>query len=111
LNALKILLVTVIMLWNFFGSSYAFEGDLKDGTYEGEFSFVKVRLTVAGGKVENIQMVKHGGGGQKYADIVEPLMGEMVAKQTTAVDAITGATVRSKNLIKAVEDALRKAAR
>ena len=111
MNALKILSVTVIMLWSSFGPSYAFEGDLKDGTYEGEFSFVKVLLTVADGKVEDIQMVEHGGGGQEYADLVEPLTEEMVEKQTTSVDAITGATVSSENIKKAVEDALSKAAR
>ena len=87
----------------------AFEGTLRDGTYEGEHSFVKVEVTVAGGKVTEIDLVRHGGGGDTYAAMVEPLTGSMVEAQTTSVDTVTGATVSSNYLKKAVEKALNKA--
>ena len=109
MNITKALFVSVVVLCCCSTPLHAFEGGLRDGAYEGEYSFVKVRVTVAGGKVERIEMVEHGGGGEKYAAMVEPLLGEIVEKQGTSVDSVTGATVSSENLKKAVEAALEKA--
>ena len=81
----------------------------KDGTYEGEYSFVKVAVRIEKGEIEDIKIVHHGGGGQKYAEMVEPLLYEIVRKQSTDIDAITGATVSSINLKEAVKNALNKA--
>ncbi|MBD3379823.1 MAG: FMN-binding protein [Candidatus Omnitrophica bacterium] len=89
--------------------AYSFTGDLKDGTYEGEYSFVKAEVTVEGGEVTGIKVLRHGGGGEKYAEMIYPLAEEMAEKGTTDVDAVTGATVSSENLKRAVKDALRKA--
>ncbi len=86
------------------------EPALRDGTYEGEHSFVAVAVTVAGGKITSIEMTRHGGGGEMYAEMVRPLLGQMVEKQSTEVDTVTGATTSSNHLKKAVENALRKAA-
>jgi len=82
---------------------------LEDGTYQGKHSFITVEVTIDNGKIGDVKIVEHGGGGEKYARMVEPLLGEMIEKQSTAVDVVTGATVSSKNLIAAVEDALQKA--
>lgn len=103
------ILITVFILSLLTAASYAFEGEFKDGTYEGECSFIKVEVTVNDGKVENINMVKHGGGGKKYALMTEPLIENILKKQSTDIDAVTGATVSSENLKKAVENALDKA--
>ena len=81
----------------------------KDGIYKGEYSFVKVVVRVKKGEIEDIKIVHHGGGGKKYAEMVEPLLYEILKKQSTDVDAITGATVSSINLKAAVKNALNKA--
>lgn len=78
-----------------------------DGVYEGEYSFVKVRVTIDGGKISDIEILSHGGGGKKYEKMIEPLKADIIKAQSTEVDSITGATVSSKNLKKAVENALK----
>ncbi|MEA3489088.1 MAG: FMN-binding protein [Candidatus Omnitrophota bacterium] len=93
-------------------SALSFGGDeakYKDGTYEGVHSFVTVSVTVKDGKIAGIVLARHGGGGAEYAAMVGPLIGKIMEKQSTDVDAVTGATVSSVNLKKAVEDALKKA--
>jgi uncharacterized protein with FMN-binding domain len=79
---------------------------LADGTYEGEHSFVSVSVTVTDSKISEIAIIRHGGGGQKYADMLKPLVERIIQKQSTDVDAVSGATVSSQNLKKAVEQAL-----
>jgi len=82
-----------------------------DGAYEGEHSFVKVRVTIKDGKMSDVEILRHGGGGKKYADMINTLTDKVVEEQSTSVDAITGATVSSKNFKKAVDNALKKAAK
>ena len=79
---------------------------LADGTYEGQHSFVTVSVTVKDAKITGITILKHGGGGQKYADMLKALIEQIIQKQSTDVDAASGATVSSQNLKKAVEQAL-----
>lgn len=93
-----------------FGIACRSEGGLKDGTYDGEHSFVEVSVRIKDGEIAEIEMTRHGGGGENYAALVAPLIGEMIAMQSTDVDTVSGATVSSENLKKAVEKALKKAA-
>lgn len=81
----------------------------KDGVYEGKYSFVTVKVTIAQGRISDIQLVRHGGGGERYAEMVEPLIPLMLEKQSTDVDTVSGATVSSNNLRYAVDAALEKA--
>ena len=81
----------------------------KDGVYEGSFSFVSVEVKIENNKISNIDIMRHGGGGQRYADMISPMAKEVIKHQSTNVDTITGATVSGENFIKAVEDALEKA--
>jgi uncharacterized protein with FMN-binding domain len=83
---------------------------LKDGVYEGKHLFVTVAVTVAKGKISQIRILYHGNGGKKYEYLVGPLAGEMIRKQTTEVDAVTGATWSSRSLSQAVVKALLKSA-
>jgi len=80
-----------------------------DGTYTGSHSFVTVAVTIADGKIAAIIITEHGGGGDHYADLIRPLADRMLEKQTTDVDTVTGATVSSNHLKKAVAKALKKA--
>jgi major membrane immunogen (membrane-anchored lipoprotein) len=59
--------------------------------------------------VDDIKMIEHGGGGERYAAMIDSQPEKMLAERTSSVDAVSGATVSSINLEKAVEDALNKA--
>ena len=83
---------------------------LKDGVYEGKHFYVTVAVTIARGKIADIKILYHGNGGKKYEYMVEPLLGDMVRKQTTEVDVVTGATWSCQNLSQAVLKALLKSA-
>jgi len=82
---------------------------LKDGTYEGTYFFITIEVTIENRKISGIEMLHHGNGGRKYAAMIEPLMGEIIKRQSTDVDAVTGATVSCRNLRRAVIEALLKA--
>jgi len=82
---------------------------LKDGIYQGSYSFIKVSLTVKDGRIDAIVMTEHGGGGEEYASMARELIPAIIERQSTEVDAVSGATVSSRNLKEAVKDALRKA--
>lgn len=81
----------------------------KDGIYEGQHSFIKVSVSIMGGKITGIEILKHGGGGEKYAQMLTPLLGQIIESQSVEIDAVSGATVSSENLKQAVNDALEKA--
>jgi uncharacterized protein with FMN-binding domain len=85
-------------------------GWFKDGTYEGQHFFITVAVTIQQGKISKIRILHHGNGGRQYEAMIEPLIDEMIEKQSTKVDAVSGATVSSINLRVAVNNALREAA-
>jgi len=87
-------------------------GALADGVYEGEYkSFpnsAKVRVKVARGRISDVEILSHFASGIGHrADDVIP--GRIVEEQSTAVDAVTGATNSSRVIMNAVEVALRDA--
>lgn len=79
-----------------------------DGTYYGEYDAgyikVSVKVTVDKGEMK-IDLLRHENERGKKAEM---LIDEMEQKQTTAVDAVSGATNSSHVIIKAVENALSK---
>ena len=81
---------------------------VKDGTYNGEYkSFpVKVVLSV---KVKNhqiteIKIKKHNEG---KGETAEAIIEDVIQAQSLEVDAISGATLSSKCILKAIENALK----
>ncbi|MFH1847274.1 MAG: FMN-binding protein [Candidatus Omnitrophota bacterium] len=84
------------------------EAQYKDGVYEGEHSFLKVAVTIQEGKISDVEIMDHSGG-DDYTALIEPLSMEIVEKQSTKVDAVTGATTSSEALKQAVDNALEKA--
>ena len=83
--------------------------EVKDGVYDGysETTLVKVqvRVTVSGGKIDNIEILKHEcGKGMPANAIVE----EMVSRNDVEVDTVSGATVSSEVIKDAVRNALRE---
>lgn len=81
--------------------------DITDGIYVGEYSvtpvYVKVEVSVTEHKITSIKIIEHENGlGGKAEKIVD----EVIRRQSLEVDSVSGATVSSKCIIKAIENAL-----
>ncbi|WP_035292299.1 FMN-binding protein [Clostridium sp. KNHs214] len=80
---------------------------IKDGAYTGEFKaglvFVKVKTTIKDKKITDIKLIEHKNGKGSGA---ESIISDIIAKQTTDVDMISGATISSKVIRKAIENSL-----
>ena len=82
--------------------------EIADGACFGEYSAgpvaVKVQVAVEGHELAEIEIIEHQNGlGGKAEEIIE----DVIDSQSLEVDAISGATVSSKCILKALEDALR----
>ncbi|MGM0214720.1 FMN-binding protein [Enterococcus sp. AZ109] len=81
--------------------------EMADGTYTGEAAIkpviAKVDVTVKDGKIAAVQILEHQTGLGKKA---ETLAAEIVEKQSLTVDAVSGATMSSRAIAKACENAL-----
>ncbi len=82
---------------------------LADGTYQGECDnglvFVKVEVDVQNQIISNIRILEHRNGmGQAAETIVDSVKSE----QRIEVDAVSGATLSSQTILKAIENALSK---
>ncbi|MGE4525669.1 MAG: FMN-binding protein [Sphaerochaeta sp.] len=83
---------------------------IEDGTYEGSYATfpvkAKVAATVKEGTIANIQLLEHRSGQGQPA---EAILATVLTGQKLDVDTISGATYSSIIILKAIEDALRKA--
>ena len=80
-----------------------------DGTYGGSYDAgltrVELETTVREGRITSIEILRHDKGkGKKAESIVE----DVIREQSLDVDAISGATISSKVILKAAEHSLRK---
>lgn len=89
------------------------EAGIQDGTYEGSaFGFgdlITLSVTIKDGRITDIAVLDASGEDRPYYNQSLPLLDEMIDKQSTEVDTVSGATLTSEGLIGAVADALRKA--
>lgn len=80
---------------------------LTDGVYEGSYRIdpvqVKTKVIVKNHRITDIQILKHQNGLGKAA---EKIVKTMIDRQTLDVDTVSGATVSSKCILKAVEKSL-----
>ena len=78
-----------------------------DGIYRGQYKAspvsVVVDVEVRDNAITNIVIVKHFNGRGEKAEIITE---SVLAKQSLAVDTISGATASSKVILKAIENAL-----
>lgn len=97
----------------FSGSLAAATPALKDGTYTGTGSGrngeITVELTVKAGKLATVNVVRHGETAGISDAALARVPAEIVAQQSTTVDAVTGATMTSEGIKAAVADAIRRA--
>lgn len=82
---------------------------LPDGTYRGEYDCAGtpyvVEVKLSEGEIDDVEVLE--GPDSTFARFGEGVLGRIIANQTPNVDAVAGATVSSKCLMKAVERALR----
>lgn len=90
----------------------------KDGTYTGEASgnsggfnggTTRVSVTISGGKITAINLLSNQDTAE-YFNKAKSLVNTIIARQSTNVDAVSGASFSSRGIINAVRNALAKAA-
>ena len=83
---------------------------LVDGVYEGEYTGglnnAMVKVTIENKRIVKIEIVKHGAMKGKKAEPIIP--GRVIEKQSTSVDAVTGATNSSRVIMNAIQKAIEK---
>ena len=89
----------------------AFKEKLVNGVYNGSYTQfpnrAAVKVTIKDNKIVNIQIISHYAWRGKKAE--PPIVKEIIEKQSTKVDAVTGATNSSETIMKAVQIAVEKA--
>lgn len=82
---------------------------LADGDYKGEYTIlpvdVEVKVSIENNQISNVEILKHFNGLGKQAEAVIPLV---LNQQNLDVDIVSGATVSSKCILKAIENAMTK---
>ena len=85
----------------------------KDGTYTGSATGwggpIEVEVTIKNGKIHSIKVLSAPNETPQYLSKAKGVTARITAKQTTNVDAVSGATYSSNGIIKAVRNALLKA--
>ncbi len=97
-------------------------GELKDGTYIGEYigtkSYVRdtrLEVQISGGEISDVKIVKGAIDKEgkpiiiRNGKSVQDIFNEVKSKRTLQVDVISGATITSKAHLKALENALEQA--
>ena len=88
-------------------------GSYEDGTYNGSAKgfggTIKVKVTIKDGKISKIKLASASGETGSYLSKAKALLKTIKKKQTTNVDAVSGATYSSNGIIKAVRNALKRA--
>ena len=88
-------------------------GAYKDGECFGKASSyngnVEVKVTISGGKITAIDIVKTKDDEEYFFDAQKKVIPEILEKQSTDVDAVAGATTSSEGIAHAVQKALEQA--
>lgn len=81
--------------------------EISDGEYIGEYSitpvYVKVNVTVKNHEIINIEILQHDNG---LGSPAENITDDIIDTQSLEVDAVSGATVSSNCILKAIENAI-----
>jgi uncharacterized protein with FMN-binding domain len=80
-----------------------------DGVYAGEYKAIAVNCIVEKGEIASIEITKNKQTPGYYEDVIRKIPKEIIEKQSTEVDGVTGCTSSSSNLKEAVNKALEKA--
>lgn len=85
---------------------------IPDGDYEGKGvgynGNIKVKVTIAGGKITAVEVLKSDDDEEYFYDAKKQVINAILEQQTTEVDAVSGATSSSEGIMKAVQNALKQ---
>lgn len=94
-------------------SSKEVSSGLKDGVYDGKGNGrngkIEVKLTVSNGEIKAIEVTKQSEDDEYYDGLEERMIPQIITKQSTEIDVVSGATESFDGIIAAVNDALSKA--
>jgi len=76
-----------------------------DGIYQGNYFNVWLDVTIANHRISNIDITEHNH--SPVGKNAEKIIDRIIQKQSLDVDVVTGATMSSQSILKAVENALR----
>jgi fumarate reductase flavoprotein subunit len=111
LKQLSVLLLVVTLI--FAVGCQASTGKYIDGVYngsgEGKFGPMKVEVTVEKGKINAIKVLEHSETPGLSDPIIEKIPQEIIKAQSTEVSTVSGATITSKAVIQAVQNAIKDA--
>lgn len=108
---ISLVLVVVLLATALVGCGSSDAG-LKDGTYPGDgqgMNPLKVSVTVTDGKIADVEVTEHEETPGFYEPALEEIPAAIVDKNSTEVDAVSGATVTSNAIKEAVNNALEQA--
>jgi len=123
LSALLLVITVNLGAANNNGNSYApvtgieINSDMyKDGIYYGEAQGfrpgIRIRIEISGGRLVSVDIIEHNEIGRQYWSLpVKALPEEMITRQSTDIDTVSGATATSYGILAAVENALARAVR
>ena len=81
-----------------------------DGTYEGEAQgyggLVRVRVTMSGGRITNIEILDASGETASFFNRAKKLVDTVLERQSWEVDTVSGATYSSRGILGAIQNAL-----
>jgi uncharacterized protein with FMN-binding domain len=92
---------------------------IADGTYQAEYRIkpprgamaasttARVRVSVAGGRLTGVEMV---GSRNDVPDYVKKLISRVVSSQSLGIDAVSSGTITSMAVLRAIQEAVSKAA-
>lgn len=88
--------------------------EYKDGTYTGsgkgfKGGTTKISVTIQNGKIAQIETLSYGDIPNYYERASKSIINNIVSKQSTSVDTVSGATYSSKGILQAVTNALSQA--
>lgn len=82
---------------------------VSDGDYTGEYTispvYAKVKVSVKDRQLTNIEILRHNNG---LGSAAETIVNIVIKSQSLEVDTVSGATISSKCILKAIENAVRK---
>lgn len=78
------------------------------GIYQNKILLAVVQVNVNNHEIVGIEVLRHK---DSYMEQAEMIANTVLAKQSLEVDAISGATLTSDTVLKAIEDALKQGAR
>lgn len=88
-------------------------GNFKDGVYEGtaqgKEGDIKVHVEIKAGNIVNIEIVELHETAAIFDGVKRELLPKIIEKQSTDVDAVSGATLSSEGVLQAVDQALASA--